>query len=320
MGPMTIAPLADAGLAAAIRSGEQLVARATAHGFAFALDELGDIDIPDPVSANISRAQLRALASLYLAADLEFAGIIPAVEALAGFSASGTLSLDLGGAEPLVAEWWRHRGEKLAAAERAAFFSRLFGTASGPVSADTDRNVQFEDCMLGLCEALYRLDEPGGANRIGTFESQARIRSAARSLAQNLGAASTGVTAFMAGEIVAMMKDAFAILSHADLRHCFGARDVWGVVAGIGRFSRWPPGQPAAYVRRGKAGLSVIAWLADVADLLGATSSLVTTENPVVSAAAEWMQATLSLGEKADGQSASVRSGPQDSNWAALGR
>ncbi|WP_321812653.1 hypothetical protein [Burkholderia sp. BCC1985] len=330
MARMLIVPPADAGLAAAIRSGERLVERATAHGLAFALDELGDIAIPDPVAARVDKAQLRALASLYLAADLEPAGVIPAVEALAGLSASGAVGVDLGGAEPLVANWWRHRAEKLAAGERAAFYARLFGTAYGPAAADAERNVQFEECMLVLCEALYKLDETPGADPGGDPGRQARVRNAARALAQNLGAACTGVTAFMAGEIVGMLRDAFAILGHVDLRHGFAARDIWGVVAGIGRLSRLPPAQPAAYVRRGKAGMTVIAWLADVADALGGASPLLRTDNPVIASAADWIEATLSLGEKPDGQVSSVpddgravppaaRPAAPSNPWAALG-
>lgn len=327
-----IAPVADAGLAAAIRSSERLLARATAHGLAFALDELGDIAIPDPVSSRISKAQLRALAALYLAADLEPAGVIPAVEMLAGLAASGAAALDLGAAEPLIANWWRHRSKKLAANERAAFFSRLFGSAIGATAAEANRNAEFEERMLELCEALYKLDETPGAGPYGDFAHQARIRSAADLLAQNLGAACTGLTAFMAGELVAMLRDAFAILGHADLRHYLGACDVWSVVAGIGRLSHRPQGEPAPYIRRGKAGLAVLAWLADVVDGLGAGSPLVTVDNPVLSAAADWMEATLSLGEKLNGamppapltgRSAlppSQLPPPADPSWSALGR
>ena len=129
-------------LASALSASERLVARATAPGLAFALDQLGDIDIPEPAAARIDKAQLRALATLYLAADLESAGIIPAVEALAGLASTGAVSIDLGGAEPLLADWWRRRHDRVSAAERNAFFSRLFGTASGPVAADADRNVR----------------------------------------------------------------------------------------------------------------------------------------------------------------------------------
>jgi len=332
MARMAIAPLADAQLDAALMAGARLVQRATAPGLAFALDELGDITIPDPVADHIDKAQLRALASLYLAADLEPAGIIPSVEALAGVSATGGAAIDLGAAEALVAKWWQHRSERLSADERAAFFSRLFGTSIGPPAADANRNFQFEDRMLELCEALYKLDETPAAGPYGDTAHQSRVRSAARALAQNLGAACTGVTAYMAGEIAQMLKEAFAILGHADLRHNFGARDVWGVIAGIARVAHLPAMQPQVYVRRGKAGLIVLAWLADNSDNLAGMAPLVTVADPVVTAAAEWLEATLTLGESAssaagtpgaDEPAATPRNPPpppQGSSWAALGR
>jgi len=251
---------------------------------------------------------------------------------LAGVAAGAAAEIDLGGAEPLVSAWWRHRSERLSAAERGAFFSRLFGTSAGAVSADAAHNGEFEECMLGLCEALYKLDETPSVGPHGDYAHQARVRSAARELARNLGAASTGVTAYMAGEIAGMLKDAFAILGHADLKHTFGARDIWGVVAGITRLSHRPNGQPAAYVRRGKAGMTVLAWLAECADSLVADGPLVSTDNPVLAAAAEWIEATLSLGEHvaaalpsmvgagSAATTGSPRPPSQDSGWASLGR
>jgi hypothetical protein len=319
MASAAIVPVADALLVSALSAGERLVARATAPGLAFALDQLGDIDIPEPVAARIDKAQLRALATLYLAADLESAGIIPSVEALAGFGSTGAISIDLGGAEPLLAEWWRRRHDRVSAAERHAFFSRLFGTASGPVAADADRNFQFEDRMLELCEALYKLDEIPTGDPYGGSMQQARVRKAARALMQNLSDAGGGITAFMAGEIIAALKQAFAIIGHPDLRGAFAARDVWGVVAGIARIAPVAFDPPASYVRRGKAGMTVIAWLADVSDQLGGSGgALVAIGHPVVGAAIDWIEATLDIGE-ALAPTAQPRPSPPASPWSALG-
>jgi hypothetical protein len=311
-----IAPVADALLVSALSAGERLVARATAHGLVVALDQLGDIDIPEPVAARIDKAQLRALATLYLAADLESAGIIPSVEALAGFGSTGAISIDLGGAEPLLAEWWRRRNDRVSAAERHAFFSRLFGTASGPVAADADRNSQFEDHMLELCEALYRLDEVPTSDPYGGSMQQARVREAARRLTQNLSDAGGGITAFMAAELIDALKQAFAIVGHPDLRGAFAARDVWGVVAGIARITRRTFDPPAPYVQRGKAGMTVIAWLADVSDQLGGPGgALVTIGHPVVGSAIDWIEATLDIGE-----SIAPTAPPRPASpWSALG-
>jgi hypothetical protein len=298
MAVATIVPVADALLAAALSAGERLVARATAHGLAVPLDQLGDIDIPEPVAARIDQAQLRALATLYLAADLEPAGIIPAAEALAALASTGVAGIDLGGAEPLLSDWWRRRHDRLSTAERNAFFARLFGTASGPVSADTGRNARFEDLMLELCEALYKLDELPTGDPYGGSRQQARVIAAARTLMRNLGEAGGGSTAFMAGEIVATLKQAFAIIGHPDLRGAFAARDLWGVVAGIARVARVTFDRPGPYVRRGKAGMTVIAWLAEVSDEVGGPGGpVVAVGHPVVGSAIDWIEATLDISE-----------------------
>ena len=319
MTALAIAPVADAQLGSALLAGERLVARATTHGLAFALDELGDIDIPEPVAARIDKAQLRALATLYLAADLEPAGIIPSVEALAGVSSTGAVTIDLGGAEPLIANWWRHRHERLGAAERNAFYSRLFGTAFGPVAADGDRNFQFEDRMLELCEALYKLDEVPTSDPYGGSMQQARVRKAARSLTQNLSEAGGGITAFIAGEIIAALRQAFAIIGHPDLRGAFAARDVWGVVAGVARVARVVFNRPEPYVRRGKAGMTVIAWLAEASDQLDRPGgALVAIGHPVVGSAIDWLEATLDIGE-AIAPTAPPSASQPASQWSAVG-
>ncbi|WP_147414232.1 hypothetical protein [Sphingomonas gilva] len=320
MASAVIAPVADALVGAALATGGRLTARAQA--VAFALDEIGDIDIPEPLAARIDRAQLRALATLYLAADLEAAGIVPAVDALAGLASTGAASLDLGEAQALVAGWWRRRNERAGGPERNAFFSRLFGTANGPVAADADRNYQFEDCMLELCEALYKLDELSGGDPYGGAAQQARVRAAARRLTQNLAAASGGIAAFMAAEIIAMLKEAFAIVGHPDLRRTFAARDLWDVVGGIARLARQRFEPAGPYLRRGKAGMTVIAWLAEVADRLGgAGGPNVVIGHPVVGSAIDWIEATLDIGESSAALAPAqpVPAAEAASPWAALG-
>ena len=132
----------------------------------------------------------------------------------------------------------------------------------------------------------------------GGSMQQARVRKAARTLMRNLSEAGGGITAFMAGEIIAALKQAFAIIGHPDLRGAFAARDVWGVVAGIARMARLAFDPPAPDVRRGKAGMTVIAWLAEVSDQLGGPGGqLVAIGHPVVGSAIDWIEATLDIGE-----------------------
>ncbi len=317
-----IAPAADATLAAALAQGERLVACATAPGLAFTLEELDGLELPELSAARIDRAQLRALASIYLAADLEPAGIISSAEKLAGLVATGVINFDLGSAAPLIEQWWRHRRERMAPEERNAFFARLFGTSSGLVSAEGDRNAGFEDRIFELCEALTKFEEQGGARDQGTTMGQVRVRNAARALAQNLGDASSGMTAFIASEVMTTLKEAFAILGSADLRGVLRARDIWDVVRAVGRFGHEQSPDAKPYIRRGKAGMILLAWLADSLETALAGGSLISLGDPVIGAAVDWLEATLTLGEAvAAQQPAMAPAAPPDqaaSVWSAL--
>lgn len=281
------APIAGADLLldSALRKSQSLLFAAQAY--AVGLDELGSIELPPVLHGEVDQAQLRAVASLYLAADLEAAGVVPAVETLAGLSrgGAGAINLDFGSAAPLVAAFWKTRGDRATADERAQAFEHLFGGS-------------FEDAMLDLCEALYKLDELATNATYGGLAQQTRVRSTASRLAEKLSDASGGITVFLAQEILASVKESLAILGNADLRGAFGARDVWGTIAGIDRLTRTRRSDPRLYLRRGRAGVTVLAWLADAAPHLeNSAQLLVALDHPVIPAAVDWMEAALAIGE-----------------------
>lgn len=294
-------------LDSALRKSQSLLGAAQA--FAVGLDELGSIDLPPAVHGEIDQAQLRAIASLYLAADLEAAGVVPAVEALAGLGGGGTFSIDLGAAAPLVASFWKSRNDRANAGEREQAFGRLFGAG-------------FEDAMLDVCEALYKLDELATNANFGGIAQQTRVRVAATHLAAALADAGSGITVFLAQEILVAIKQALVILGLPDLRGAFGARDVWGTIAGIDRLTRTRRPDPRLFVRRGRAGMTVLAWLADaVPHLENAAQLLVKLDHPVIPAAVDWMEAALAIGEEDVGPATQAAlPAVTGSPWAALAR
>lgn len=282
-----------------IDDGQRHAAAAHASVFAFGLDVIGAIELPPSAALDVDRAQMRALGALYLAADLEPAGILSSVETLASLAATGA-GFDLGPvAEPLHA-FWRRRNQRPDSRERSAFYARLFGLTYGPAPADGVANTEFEGLMLELCEAIYRLDEQ--AARYGDnapLANTARIRSAARNLLGNLSRAGGGVTPFLATELMAALKETLAILKHPHLRGLFAARDIWGVIAAIRRQARLPSDDPRIYVDRGRAGMSVIVWLADAAEKLRSYGKPVLGPgDPIIPAAVDWLTASLAISER----------------------
>jgi hypothetical protein len=289
-------PPDPADLLKALREAEGLVSHAS--GVATALADFG-IELPPSASSTTDAAQLRAIAGLYFTAELDAAGLIAAAEALAGLHGAGAPT-SLGSAAADVAHFWQRRHSRATADERGALFARLFGADTGVHAADHPGNDAFQTGMIELAEALYKLDEAADNPQWGGIAQQARLRRAARDLADGLAAASSGFTVFMAGDLIATAKQALAIFRHDDLRLMLGARDVWGAVAGALRLARLPVTPAALHASRAAAGMTILAWLADAAAHLDVPAGpLVALDHPVISAAIEWLEVSLKIGEAA---------------------
>lgn len=319
-------PLLDAKFTHLINEADKHVIEATAEGLAFGLDVLGNIDLPPITESQVDRAQMRSLGALYLAADLEPARIIASVELLAKLAATGSIHLDLGNSAELLHNFWRKRHERLDTMERVTFFGRIFGSSYGVAPADGSPNNDFERLMLDLCEALYRLDELSSNPVYGGIAQQSRLRAVTRHLISNLILASGGVTAFVATEILQALKDALAILTHERLRGVLMARDIWGVIAAINRLAGINTAEPRNFVRRGRAGMNVIVWLAEASTSIGQHGKpLVRLDHPVIPAAVDWLQASLVISEYQDRPPSSLlpsqpNSSPnQASQWTTIG-
>ncbi len=287
---------------------------ATAASMAMALDQIG-IELPPMHAAQVDQAQLRAVASLYLASELENTGLIAAVETLAGLVRSGAFAVDMGAATPLLVKFWQDRNQRASREEREHCFASLFGAGA--------QGDGFADGMLVLCEALYKLDENATNASYGSIAQQGRVRtSAARVLAQLLETAG-GITVFLAQEILQSLRDAIAILKRPELLAALGSRDVWSAIERIDRIAHTPYRPARLYVQRGRAGMTVLAWLAEAAPLLDRQSNaLVQLDHPVIGAALDWMQAALAIGE-ADAAAPAPATAPAGapgigSPWSAL--
>lgn len=306
-----------------------------ASSVATALADLGrdiGIDLPPPSAATADAAQLRAIAGLYFAAELDAAGVIVAAEALAGLHGGGGMPFTLGSAAADVAQFWSGRHDRATHDERAAVFARLFGADTGVGPADYPGNTDFQTDMIELAEALYKLDERGDDRQFGGAAQQARVRGAAGRVVDGLVSASSGLTVFMAEDLLATLKHAFAIFRHDDLRMALRAHDVWGAVASAMRIARLPASSTALHASRAGAGMTVLAWLADAAAHLGTGGGpLVALDHPVIAAAVEWLEVSLRIGEAgtpdtpapgypyAQAPSANARpNAPSRSPWAAL--
>lgn len=298
------APATDAeSLLAVLAQAFALAEQAYAQAVSLALDELGDIDLPDAIPSSAEdQAQIRAIATLYLAAQLEEAALVPAVETLSGLAISGGLPVDLGSAASLIESFWQQRSERFHESERRAFFARLFGadnpnSVSGANGGRPALNAAFEDLMIDVCEALYKLDEQGVSGNYAGPHAQTRVLTAARNLAENLLNKGGGMTGFTAKEILSTIQTAVQILQQPAVQHAFGARSLWTAVRAVASRYLHMDRDTSAYVTRGKSGLILLSWIADSLPRLNDGQPLVRLDHPVIGAATEWLQASLSIRE-----------------------
>ena len=291
-------------LIATLAQATALAQRAHSTALSLGLERLGQIDLPElttPATAE-DQEQLRAIAPLYLAAQLEEARLLPVVETLSALAVTGGLKADLGRAQDQVAAFWRQRNERFTERERRALFGRLFGAdESGDFSRDDSRdaplNYAFENLMIDLCESLYKLDEQSLGRGAVSPQAHVRVQMSAQSVADNLLNRVGGITAFAAEEILITIQAAVQILQQPPVQRAFGARSLWPLVQTVAQ--RYLESRPdtATYVTRGKSGLVILSWVADSLPLLSGGGRLLTLDHPVIGAAIEWLHASLTVRE-----------------------
>jgi hypothetical protein len=126
------------------------------------------------------------------------------------------------------------------------------------------------------------------------------MRAAALAVADNLLHRGPGIAVYAAQEIIATIRQCIQILQQTPIQRAFSEQTVWGVVRAI--LARYGHAQPDVdtYVRRGKAGLVVLSWLADsLPTLAGGFSLVVNLDHPVISAAQDWLESSLAVREGA---------------------
>jgi hypothetical protein len=235
---------------------------------------------------------IRASATLYLAAQLESAGLITTVETLCGLAMSGGINADLGSAAHLIEQFWKGRNERFHEKERHEFFARLFG-ADEQASAS-----EFENLMIALCESLYKLDQQSYDRNYGSPAAQNKTRMAVRGIVESLTRRGGGMTPFAAKEILITIQESIKILQQPAVRHAFGANTLWDVVRSIEDRYKHTNVDIQKYVSRGKSGLVVLSWVADtLPNLENAITPIVSVGHPVTAAAEEWLESSLAIRE-----------------------
>lgn len=264
----------DSGLRASeILLAEHLAAVVRVYGS----NGLGVIDLPALGPESLVPAQLRVAAVLYWCRELEEAGVLPFVEALAEGVVSGTLLLPIGQSAQRLMRFWRTAEHRFTAPERLALFERILDSGNGG-----GFNTQFAH----LVEALTQIGRERRDR--GILHLQVRAGQLAQDLGAQLSSRAVGIAGFAARDIVNQIRQSLAVLQDAELANALGGGSPWLIL------SRWGPRQlgrqlaVSRHVARAEHGVEILRWIADAApDVVGA-GRRIGRDHPIVRAAEAW--------------------------------
>jgi hypothetical protein len=223
-------------------------------------------------------------AALYLAAELEQAGVVPIAELLAEQryslnTATYEAAAKLEGFAGHHHDWYDRAG-------RVQVYARLFGIGAGATNdGGALVNREFVPLLAALCTALTRYaDATSGGTTL-----DATTRFAAQSLLSNIAPRALGNTLLAARRLEDQIRQAVDVLRDPAIAGLVGARTLQQTIVNI-------LGKDAPDVQRlidsGLAGQKVIEWLALAGPRLMTSGPLMTAGDPVAVTAAMWLQAT----------------------------
>ena len=250
----------------------------------FGAPALGLMDLPPLTGGYIEPDQLRVVPTLYWTREVDAAGVLDTVDALAHGVVDGTVVEPMGEVVNELALWWRHREERFNALERRALFSHLFGG-----EGHAEPNADFPELMRRFAEVLSELGRT--PRNEGLVHLQAQVAAAGQALAANLSERSAGVAAFAARDIVAQIRAALRILGDGGLVQAFGGGGPFRLIERLAPRLLGKPFSPTPHLSRAEAGLRLLTWLARSAGGLNEEGVRVSRDDEVVHAANTWLAA-----------------------------
>jgi hypothetical protein len=241
---------------------------------------LGVIDLPQLGSGQLVRAQISVCGALYWCYEVEQAGLLPFIEALAQGVVHGTVVLPLGAVIPELTRFWRSSEHRFQAAEREALFTRIFGVNQSP----------FEQQIEAVVQALIAIGRAPLNQTITHLEARAAV--AAQQLGSTLTQYGVGIAAFAARDIVGQVRTALRLLQHADLVRALGGGSPWQLMARHAPVVLGREVMPDRHLARAAAGMRVIAWIASEAAPIEGGLVHLSRSAPVIREAEAWSAAS----------------------------
>ena len=230
--------------------------------------ELG-IDLPDldqTTDANIVEDNVRLMGPMVCAAMFDELKAFQVVDKLVELFQHGMLPIGSGEAGKLLYKYWKEAPNRMSEHERKNFYSMTMGIPGGESSGMVNRD--FNDLWLRFVSSVssfVRQNEVDKLLRAGlpSSISAQQVRKAARDLASNLSLHGYGMAYYAALDLQDQIRTIIKLLSDADIRSAYGAKDMWQVVDQVATLELGGAKTSSRYRTLATCGAIITAWLAD---------------------------------------------------------
>ena len=263
-----------------------------------------EIDLPnleDDVDIEIVKENLNAVQAIYFSYQLEEMRMYQVVERIVELFRQGLLPLSRGRVGDYLYKYYQKAAERITESERRDLYFRCFGAPGGNPNGG-EPNRDFNELWLRFVSAVSSFARQLTVDRllrtnVPMSVSQEQVRKAGRDLGANLSRNGYGIAYFAATEMQKSIIEFRDVLTDADLRNVFGARDMWQVIEIVNANYLGGPKNTHRFRTQSRAGAVIIRWIANhVQRLSNVSGEVLNTDeiaNPTLRALNADRKATL---------------------------
>ena len=227
-----------------------------------------DIDLPDLndlVDTNIVAENVKVMGPMIVSAMFDELKVFQVVDRIVEQFQHGMLPIGSGNAGKLLYKYWREAPNRMSEQERRNFASITLGVPGGEPGAMVNR--EFNDLWLRFVSSVSNFIRQNEVDhmlraRSPSAISQQQVRKAARDLAGNLSLHGYGMAHYAGRELTSQIKGIIDLLNDAEIRGCFGAKDMWQVVDQVATYELGGARTSSRYRTLATCGTIITAWLA----------------------------------------------------------
>lgn len=249
-------------------------------------------DLEEAVDIEIVTENLHAVQAIYFSYQLEEMRMFQVVERIVELFRQGLLPLGRGQVGDYLFNYYKKAAERITEGERRDLYMRVFGAPGGNPANEPNRD--FNELWLRFISAVSSFSrqltvERMLRNAIPMAVSQEQVRKAGRDLGANLSRNGYGIAYFAATDLQKSILEFRDVLTNAELRNAFGARDMWQVIDQVNVNYLGGARNTHRYRTQSRAGAVIIRWIANnvqrLANVAGPVIQIEQIVNPQLRAA-----------------------------------